>query len=230
MAPKMEGEERGLNKEGKGMRLLSCIINIQHSNISDSSIRLHQVTSDRMGQQEHGLNEGATIADKTVTIMLDPDYELPPAALAPPADAPGGAQAALRKAEDAVTSMLAKGFILGKDAVGKAKTLDEKHQLTSTASTKIATLDQKIGLTEKINMGTSAVNSKVKDLDQKYQVSEKTKSALAVAEEKVSTAGSGMRQNGAAGGVGWGGGAEQLTSISMLMFLLLCKTVASQHL
>ncbi|KAL2931304.1 Binding partner of ACD11 1 [Bienertia sinuspersici] len=144
-------------------------------------------------EQGREWNEGATIADKTVTIMLDPDYELPPAALALPADAPGGAQAALRKAEDVVTSMLAKGFILGKDVVGKAKTLDEEHQLTSTAFTKIATLDQKIDLTEKINMGTSAVNSKVKDLDQKYQVSEKTKSALAVAEEKVSTAGSGMR-------------------------------------
>ncbi|KAL2899785.1 Binding partner of ACD11 1, partial [Bienertia sinuspersici] len=73
------------------------------------------------------LCQGATIADKTVTIMLDPDYELPPAALAPPAVRKMlaifnfSAQAALRKAEDAVTSMLAKGFILGKDAVARQK-------------------------------------------------------------------------------------------------------------
>lgn len=91
--------------------------------------------------------------------------------------------------------MLAKGFILGKDAVGKAKSFDDKHQLTSTASTKIASLDQKIGLTEKISMGTSAVNSKVKEMDEKFQVSEKTKSALAVAEEKVSSAGSAIMKN-----------------------------------
>lgn len=108
---------------------------------------------------------------------------------------PAGAQSALRKAEDVVSSMLAKGFILGKDAVNKAKSFDDKHKLTSTASTRIASLDQKIGLTEKISMGTSAVNSKVKEMDQKFQVSEKTKSAFAVAEEKVSTAGSAIMKN-----------------------------------
>ncbi|KAL2901252.1 Binding partner of ACD11 1 [Bienertia sinuspersici] len=171
------------------------IVYLEMKSESEESQTAYVTFKDMQGAETAVLLTGATIADKTVTIMLEPDYELPPAALAPPADAPGGAQAALRKAEDAVTSMLAKGFILGKDAVGKAKTLDEKHQLTSTASTKIATLDQKIGLTEKINMGTSAVNSKVKDLDQKYQVSEKTKSALAVAEEKVSTAGSAIMKN-----------------------------------
>jgi len=106
-----------------------------------------------------------------------------------------GAQSALRKAEDVVSSMLAKGFILGKDAVNKAKSFDDKHKLTSSASTRIASLDQKIGFTEKISMGTSAVNSKVKEMDQKFQVSEKTKSALAVAEEKVSTAGSAIMKN-----------------------------------
>ncbi|CAO2819654.1 unnamed protein product [Amaranthus hypochondriacus] len=150
---------------------------------------------DIQGAQTAVLLTGATIVDKTVTITLDPDYELPPGALAPAAGAPGGAQAALRKAEDVVTSMLAKGFILGKDAVGKAKSFDDKHKLTSTASTKIASLDQKIGLTEKISMGTSVVNNKVKDLDQKYQVSEKTKSAFSAAEEKVSIAGSAIMKN-----------------------------------
>ncbi|KAK9716174.1 hypothetical protein RND81_06G215900 [Saponaria officinalis] len=104
-------------------------------------------------------------------------------------------QSALRKAEDVVSNMLAKGFTLGKDAVGKAKSFDEKHQLTSTASLKIASLDQKIGFTEKINMGTSAVNNKVKEIDEKFQVSEKTKTALSVAEEKVSNAGSAIIKN-----------------------------------
>ena len=91
--------------------------------------------------------------------------------------------------------MLARGFILGKDAVNKAKTFDEKLQLTSTASAKVASLDQKIGFTEKISAGTTMVNDKVREMDQKFQVSEKTKSAFAAAEQTVSNAGSAIMKN-----------------------------------
>lgn len=108
---------------------------------------------------------------------------------------PGGAESALRKAEDVVSSMLAKGFVLGKDAVNKAKTFDDKLQLTSTASAKVASIDQKIGLSEKIGAGASVVSDKVREVDQKFQVSEKTKTALAAAEQTVSTAGSAIMKN-----------------------------------
>ena len=108
---------------------------------------------------------------------------------------PGGAESALRKAEDVVTGMLAKGFVLGKDAVNKAKTFDEKLQFSSTASAKVASLDQKIGLSEKITAGASAVGGRVRDVDQKFQVSEKTKTAFAAAEQKVSEAGSAIMKN-----------------------------------
>jgi hypothetical protein len=91
--------------------------------------------------------------------------------------------------------MVAKGFILGRDALGKAKALDERHQLTSTATAKVSSFDKRIGLSEKISVGTSVVNDKVKEMDQKYQVSEKTKSALAAAEQSVSTAGSAIMKN-----------------------------------
>lgn len=107
----------------------------------------------------------------------------------------GGAESALQKAEDVVSSMLAKGFILGKDAVGKAKSFDEKLQLTSTASAKVASLDKKIGLTEKISIGTSIVNDKVREVDEKLQVSEKAKTAFAAAEQTVSNAGSAIMKN-----------------------------------
>ena len=109
--------------------------------------------------------------------------------------APAGADSALRKAEDVVTSMLAKGFILGKDAVNKAKTFDEKHQLTSTASAKVASLDQKMGFSDKISAGATVVGDRVREVDQKFQVSEKTKSAFAAAEQKVSSAGSAIMKN-----------------------------------
>ncbi|KAL9242673.1 hypothetical protein vseg_016653 [Gypsophila vaccaria] len=161
---------------------------------ADETLTAYVTFKDPQGAETAVLLTGATIVDKTVTISLDPDYELPPAALAQISEG-GNPPSALRKAEDVVSSMLAKGFILGKDAVGKAKSLDEKHQLTSTASLKIASLDQKIGFTEKISMGTSAVNTKVKELDQKFQVSEKTKTAFSLAEEKVSNASSAVMKN-----------------------------------
>ncbi|GAB2296453.1 hypothetical protein Dimus_030570 [Dionaea muscipula] len=149
---------------------------------------------DSQGAETAVLLTGATIVDKTVNITIDPEYQLPPAALARHAEGQG-TESALRKAEDVVSSMLAKGYILGKDAVNKAKSFDEKHQLTSTASAKVASLDKKIGFTEKISMGTTVVNDKVREVDQKFQVSEKTKSAFAAAEQKVSSAGSAIMKN-----------------------------------
>ncbi|KAK6155417.1 hypothetical protein DH2020_009665 [Rehmannia glutinosa] len=156
---------------------------------------------DPQGAETAVLLTGATIVDQSVTIALEPDYVLPHAASASYAasenkNATGaGGASAVQKAEDVVSSMLAKGFILGKDAVNKAKSFDEKHQVISTATAKVASLDQKIGLTEKITIGATIVNDKVKEVDQKFQVSEKTKSALAAAEQTVSTAGSAIMKN-----------------------------------
>ncbi|GFZ15501.1 RNA-binding (RRM/RBD/RNP motifs) family protein [Actinidia rufa] len=154
---------------------------------------------DSQGAETAVLLSGATIVDLSVNITPDPDYRLPPAASTPPLTAEnktaGGSDSALRKAEDVVTGMLAKGFVLGKDAVNKAKSFDEKHQLTSTATAKVASFDKKIGLTEKISVGTSVVNEKVREVDQKFQVSEKAKSAFAAAEQTVSSAGSAVMKN-----------------------------------
>ncbi|XP_060207645.1 binding partner of ACD11 1 isoform X1 [Lycium barbarum] len=154
---------------------------------------------DSQGADTAVLLSGATIVDMSVIVTLDPVYQLPPAAFT--ASVPAGnksagkSASAFQKAEDVVSSMLAKGYILGKDAVGKAKSFDEKHQLTSTASAKVASLDKKIGLTEKISIGTSIVNEKVREVDQKLQVSDKAKSAYSAAEQKVSTAGSTIMKN-----------------------------------
>ncbi|KAK9076030.1 hypothetical protein SSX86_004360 [Deinandra increscens subsp. villosa] len=155
--------------------------------------------TDGQGADTAVLLSGATIVDATVTVTLDPEYQLPPAATAASphtgSNVPDGDGSALRKAEDVVTSMFAKGFVLGKDAIGKAKTFDEKHGLTSTASAKVASLDKKIGFTEKVNVGTSIVTDKVKEVDQKLQVSEKAKSAFTAAENTVTSAGSAIMKN-----------------------------------
>ncbi|KAL7605208.1 binding partner of ACD11 1-like [Lactuca sativa] len=155
------------------------------------------------GAETAVLLSGATIVNQSVTIVLAPEYTLPPFTTtlsdqqntATGGQGVGGAESAVQKAEDVVSSMLAKGFILGKDAVNKAKLFDEKVQFTSTAAAKAATIDQKIGLTEKINLGTTLVNEKVKEMDQKFQVSEKTKTAFATAEQTVSVAGSALMKN-----------------------------------
>ncbi|CAK9138423.1 unnamed protein product [Ilex paraguariensis] len=154
---------------------------------------------DSQGAEPAVLLSGATIVDQSVTISLAPDYKLPPTASAPPTATEsknaGGAGSAVQKAEDMVSSMLAKGFILGKDALNKAKAFDEKHRFTSTASAKVVSLDQKIGFSEKISMGATIVNDKVKEVDQKFLVSEKTKSAFSAAEQTVSNAGSAIMKN-----------------------------------
>ncbi|KAL4341864.1 hypothetical protein GQ457_08G006120 [Hibiscus cannabinus] len=139
-----------------------------------------------------------------VNIELAPDYKLPDSFTTQATGNGEQAEAGFTKAEDVVSTMLAKGFIIGKDALSKAKAFDEKHQLTSTASAKIASLDQKTGLSEKFSAGKTVVNEKMREVDQKYQVSEKSKSALAAAEKSVSTAkSSAMKNRYALAGAAW---------------------------
>ncbi|KAI6672150.1 hypothetical protein NL676_000056 [Syzygium grande] len=150
------------------------------------------------GAETAALLSGATIVDQAVTIALAPDYEQSDDASAVPTATENKGAAAgspVQKAEEVVSSMLAKGFILGKDALNRAKALDEKHHVTATATATVASLDQKIGLSEKISAGTTVVNEKMKEMDQKFQVSEKTKSAIAAAEQTASTAGSAIMSN-----------------------------------
>uniref|UniRef100_A0ACD5TLA0 Uncharacterized protein n=2 Tax=Avena sativa TaxID=4498 RepID=A0ACD5TLA0_AVESA len=153
---------------------------------------------DSQGAETALLLSGATIVDLSVMIAPAPEYQPPPTASAPLMSGtrvPVGGQNVIHKAEDVVSTMLARGFTLGKDAVGRAKSFDETHGFTSTASAKVASIDRKIGLSEKFTMGTTVVNEKVKEMDQKFQVSDKTKSALAAAEQTVSSAGSAIMKN-----------------------------------
>ncbi|KAL9690907.1 hypothetical protein QQ045_011319 [Rhodiola kirilowii] len=152
---------------------------------------------DRQGADTAILLSGATIVDQSVTISVAPEYQLPPSATPVTTESkiPSSAETVVKKAEDVVGGMLARGFTLSKDALTKAKEFDERLQLTSTASSKVASLDQKIGFTEKLSVGTTIVNDKVKEMDEKFQVSEKTKNAFAAAEQTVSSAGSAIMKN-----------------------------------
>ncbi|XP_024983335.1 binding partner of ACD11 1-like isoform X2 [Cynara cardunculus var. scolymus] len=99
------------------------------------------------------------------------------------------------KAQDVVSSVLAKGSSIGQDAMNKAKAFDEKHQLRANASAKVISLDKRVGLTEKFSVGISVVNEKVKSVDQKLQVSDKTMAALMAAERKLNDTGSAVKSS-----------------------------------
>lgn len=77
-------------------------------------------------------------------------------------------------AQEVVKTMLAQGYVLGKDALGKAKQFDESHQVSATTAAKVAELSQRFGLADKISVGVEAFKS----VDEKYQVSEMTKLAV----------------------------------------------------
>ncbi|XP_074368012.1 binding partner of ACD11 1-like isoform X1 [Apium graveolens] len=151
------------------------------------------------GAEKALLLSGGTIIDQSVTIALAPDYNLPPTAAAAPVEKENrnvrGTPAAVEKAEDVVSGMLARGFTLGKDAAEKAKSIDQKHQFTSSASAKVAAFDKKIGLSRKFSQGATIMNDKVKAMDQKLQVSAKTKTAAGAAQQTVSSAGSAIMKN-----------------------------------
>ncbi|XP_068327377.1 binding partner of ACD11 1-like [Pyrus communis] len=87
-------------------------------------------------------------------------------------------------AQEAVLTMLAKGFVLGKDALAKAKSLDESHQVSASATARVTELSQRIGLTDKIYAGVGAVKS----VDERYHVSEITKSAISETGRKATEA------------------------------------------
>uniref|UniRef100_A0A0D9ZRH1 RRM domain-containing protein n=1 Tax=Oryza glumipatula TaxID=40148 RepID=A0A0D9ZRH1_9ORYZ len=80
-------------------------------------------------------------------------------------------QEALTIAQDVVKTMLARGYVLSKDALARARAFDESHQVTATAAAKAAELSKRIGLTDRVSAGVGAIRS----VDETYHVSETTK-------------------------------------------------------
>ncbi|WOG98216.1 hypothetical protein DCAR_0417557 [Daucus carota subsp. sativus] len=108
---------------------------------------------------------------------------------------PSNGRVYVSKAQDVVSTMLAKGSALKQDAMNKARAFDEKHQLRANASARVNSLDKRVGLTEKFSVGISAVNEKVKSVDQKLQVSDKTMAALMAAERTLNDTGSAVKSS-----------------------------------
>ncbi|XP_074324723.1 binding partner of ACD11 1-like isoform X2 [Apium graveolens] len=142
------------------------------------------------------LMSGSTIVNRPVSITPAENYQLPPYVpllTVEKKTTDGGS--GFRKTEDVVSTMLALGFILGKDTLNRAKSFDEKHRLTSHASATFASIDRKIGLIKMLSTGTAAVNEKVREIDEWFQVSDMTKHAFLAAEQTASSAGSAIMRN-----------------------------------
>jgi hypothetical protein len=140
--------------------------------------------------------------DVPVNIAPVEDYELPPEAYShtearSPA-APGTPTGeAVKKAEEVVSTMLARGFVLSKDALRRAQSFDGRHQqLLSTATARVASLDRRLGLSDKFSLGTAAARGAARGVDERYQVTERAWGAFSAAGEVV--AGSPYASRGAA--------------------------------
>lgn len=91
---------------------------------------------------------------------------------------------AVTVAQEVVKTMLAKGYVLSKDALAKAKDFDESHHVSASAMAKVSELSQRIGLADKIFTGVEAVRS----VDQKYNVSETAMAAASATGRSVAAA------------------------------------------
>ncbi|GJR36481.1 binding partner of ACD11 1-like protein [Tanacetum coccineum] len=161
------------------------------------------------------LLSGATIVDQIVSITavenyvrkpefqevseVDNDVSMSPENHSPNSEAngtsPRSGRVYMNKAQDVVSSVLAKGSAIRQDAVNKAKAFDEKHQLRANATARVNSFDKRVRLTEKFSVGVSVVNEKVKSVDQKLQVSDKTMAALMAAERKLNDTGSAVKSS-----------------------------------
>ncbi|KAK1397331.1 binding partner of ACD11 1 [Heracleum sosnowskyi] len=161
------------------------------------------------------LLSGATIVDQIVSITPADNYvpqpvvqgenmtdnmimgveDASPHAEQAQTTSPSSGRVYVSKAQDAVSTMLAKGSALRQDAMNKARAFDEKHQLRANASARVNSFDKRVGLTEKFSVGISVVNEKVKSVDQRLQVSDKTMAALMAAERKLNTTGSAVKSS-----------------------------------
>lgn len=105
--------------------------------------------------------------------------------------------AAVRKAEEVVSTMLARGFVLSKDALRRAQSFDGRHQqLLSSATSRVASLDRRLGLSDKFSLGTAVARGAARGVDERFNVTERAWGAFSAAGEVV--AGSPYASRGAA--------------------------------
>jgi len=87
-----------------------------------------------------------------------------------------------RSKTSVVASLVAAGYVLGQDALDKAKEVDEKHMISLQAKVavesvkaKLHEIDVSYGISEKAQSLGKQATDKVKQIDEQYKISEKAK-------------------------------------------------------
>jgi RNA recognition motif-containing protein len=84
-----------------------------------------------------------------------------------------------RSSTSVMASLLAAGYVLGQDAVQKAKEIDEKNQFTAKATAvankakeKLIEFDEQYGVSNSVTAMTSGVQTKAREIDDQYKISD----------------------------------------------------------
>jgi len=97
-----------------------------------------------------------------------------------------------RSKTSVIASMLAKGYILGQDAITKARAVDEENKITMTAGSvvvmakeKIVQIDKDFHISEKVGQIANEISEKAKEVDNQWHISENVSSAVKNISESV---------------------------------------------
>jgi RNA recognition motif-containing protein len=90
-----------------------------------------------------------------------------------------------RSKTSVVASLLAAGYILGKDSLQKAQDFDEKHHLTSKAKDALEQIKGKAQEFDQSYKISSTIQSTAHQLDEKYNISEKVTTAAQIAKTQA---------------------------------------------
>lgn len=153
---------------------------------------------------------GSTIADQEINVSIVVDPSIQDTKDVPEAESTTSKESS--KAEEMVTKMLSEGYILGKEVLSRAKSLDEKckhrsessssSSLPSTTTTKEASSGSwamgqisKTRLAERWNAGTQKVQKQVEALNERFQIGGRTMAAVAMAQRGFQEAIAKVRRN-----------------------------------
>ncbi|EPS67080.1 hypothetical protein M569_07695, partial [Genlisea aurea] len=113
-------------------------------------------------------------------------------ASATPPPSAGEAVSTVSLAQDVVKAMISQGYVLGKDALAKARAFDEAHGLSAAAAAKVAEVSERIGLTNKIFAGMEAARS----VDRRYRIYDTTRDAVRAAGRGAASAANAVVSSG----------------------------------
>jgi len=93
-----------------------------------------------------------------------------------------------------IASLIAAGYVLGQDTLGKAKDYDEKHNISLQAKVavdmmknKVQELDNQYKISEKAAAISQQATDKAKKIDEQYHISEKAQQTATVVKTQVQT-------------------------------------------